>query len=403
MASTYSDLKIELIGTGEQVGTWGATTNTNLGTAIEDAITGSADVAFSSADVTLTLTNTNGAQTARNLRLVCTGTSGGARNLILGSGCQINKLYLVQNDLADTVTVKNTTGTGVAIPAGDKKFVFNNGTNVIEAVSSTINLTTDVTGTLPIANGGTNSTATPTSGGVAYGTGSAYAITSAGTAGQALVSAGSSAPTWQNVTDANTAGAIVERDGSGNFSAGTITADLTGGASQVKVDATTSTDTTTYPLLVGAASTGNQTPFIDTGLSYNANTDALTATTFVGALSGNATTATTATSLSTAGGSAPSYSARAWIFFNGSTFTVRATANISLVTDVGTGLYDVSFTTGMSSANYAVVGTGAYTSNNIRWAGSDGPFQTSSGMRIRCEGRDGSGQDQEYTSIVVFQ
>ena len=46
MASTYSDLKIELIGTGEQDGTWGATTNANLGTAIEEAITGSADVAF---------------------------------------------------------------------------------------------------------------------------------------------------------------------------------------------------------------------------------------------------------------------------------------------------------------------------------------------------------------------
>lgn len=160
MASTYSDLKIELIGTGEQVGTWGATTNTNLGTALEEAITGSADVTFSSADVTLTLTNTNGTQTARNLRLVCTGTSGGARNLILGSGCQISKLYLIQNDLADTVTVKNTTGTGVAVSSGKKQFVFNDGTNVIKATSTTIDLTTDVTGTLPIANGGTGSTST---------------------------------------------------------------------------------------------------------------------------------------------------------------------------------------------------------------------------------------------------
>ena len=200
MASTYSDLKIELIGTGEQVGTWGATTNTNLGTALEEAITGSANVTFSSADVTLTLSNTNGAQTARNLRLVCTGTSGGARNLILGSGCQINKLYLIQNDLADTVTVKNTTGTGVAVAAGRSQFVFNDGTNVVGATSAIINLTSDVTGTLPIANGGTNSTATPTSGGVVYGTGSAYAITSAGTSGYALVSNGSSAPSWQNVT-----------------------------------------------------------------------------------------------------------------------------------------------------------------------------------------------------------
>ena len=160
MASNYSDLKIELIGTGEQTGTWGATTNTNLGTAIEDAITGSADVTFSSADVTLTLTNTNAAQTARNLRLVCVGTSGGARQLVLGSGCQINKLYLVQNDLADSVTVKNTTGTGVTVPAGKRQFVFNNGTNVVEATTATVNLASDVTGTLPIANGGTGSTST---------------------------------------------------------------------------------------------------------------------------------------------------------------------------------------------------------------------------------------------------
>jgi hypothetical protein len=172
MASTYSDLKIELIGTGEQVGTWGATTNTNLGTAIEDAITGSANVSFSSADVTLVLTNTNGSQTARNLRLVCTGTSGGARNLILGSGCQINKLYLVQNDLADTVTVKNTSGTGVAIPAGGKNFVFNNGTNVIEA--TLFNLSSGVSGTLAATNGGTGLTSPGSSGNVLTSNGTTW-------------------------------------------------------------------------------------------------------------------------------------------------------------------------------------------------------------------------------------
>jgi hypothetical protein len=135
MASSYSDLKIELIATGEQSGTWGTTTNTNLGTALTEAITGSADVAFSSADVTLTLTDTNNAQTARNLRLNLTGTSGGARNLILGSGCQIEKLYLINNGLADAVTVKNTSGTGIAVPAGVSTFVYNNGTNVVDAVS----------------------------------------------------------------------------------------------------------------------------------------------------------------------------------------------------------------------------------------------------------------------------
>ena len=98
MASTYSALKIELIATGEQSGTWGTTTNTNLGdAALGEAITGSADVAFSSADVTVTLTDTNASQAARNLRLNLTGTSGGARQLILGSGCQIEKLYLINN------------------------------------------------------------------------------------------------------------------------------------------------------------------------------------------------------------------------------------------------------------------------------------------------------------------
>jgi hypothetical protein len=142
MASTYSDLKIELIGTGEQVGTWGNTTNTNLGTALEEAITGSATVTFSSADETLTLTNTNASQTARNLRIVCTGTSGGARNLILGSGCQIEKLYIIQNDLADNLTVKNTTGTGVVVPAGAKALVYNNATNVVDALTPAFDTST---------------------------------------------------------------------------------------------------------------------------------------------------------------------------------------------------------------------------------------------------------------------
>lgn len=59
-----------------------------------------------------------------------------------------------------------------------------------------VGLTTHVSGTLPIANGGTNNTATPTAGAVAYGTGTAYAFTSPGTAGQFLTSTGSGTPTW---------------------------------------------------------------------------------------------------------------------------------------------------------------------------------------------------------------
>jgi len=132
MASTFSPLKIELIGTGEKVGTWGTTTNINLGTALEEAITGSADVTFASGTVTLTLTDVNTTQSARNLRLNLIGTSGGAQNLIVPA---IEKLYLINNACADAITVKNSTGTGVAVPAGKSMFVYNNATNVVDAVT----------------------------------------------------------------------------------------------------------------------------------------------------------------------------------------------------------------------------------------------------------------------------
>jgi hypothetical protein len=151
MASTYSDLKFELIGTGEQSGTWGTTTNTNIGTAIQEAITGSADVTFASGTVTLTLTNTNASQTARNLRLNLTGTSGGAQDLIVPT---IEKFYLVNNGCADAITVKNSTGTGVAVPAGKAMLVFNNGTNVVEGITyiTALETSTATIGTLTLTN-----------------------------------------------------------------------------------------------------------------------------------------------------------------------------------------------------------------------------------------------------------
>ena len=150
MASTYSNLKVELIGTGDQAGAWGVTTNNNLQYAIEEAIVGSADVTFASADVTLTLSNTNLSQTARNLRLNLIGVSGGARNLYVPA---IEKFYIVNNGLADAVTVRNATGTGVSVAAGKSTVVYNNGTNVVDAVNNLDSLT--LNNPLSIANGGT--------------------------------------------------------------------------------------------------------------------------------------------------------------------------------------------------------------------------------------------------------
>jgi hypothetical protein len=195
MASTFSPLKIELIATGEQSGTWGSTTNVNLGTAIEEAITGTANVTFSSANVTLTLTDTNATQIARNLRLNLTGTTGGARDLIVPA---IEKQYLIYNGTADTVTVKNSSGTGVPVPSGKAMVVFNNATDVVDATTYLSSLTLGAT--LPVASGGTNASATPTAGAVSYGTGTAYAFSSAGTTNQILVSGGTGSPTWATPT-----------------------------------------------------------------------------------------------------------------------------------------------------------------------------------------------------------
>lgn len=89
---------------------------------------------------------------------------------------------------------KNTTAT---------RYLANTGTSNNPAWAQ-IDLSNGVTGTLPIANGGTNSTATPTSGGVGYGTGTANAYTSAGTSGQILVSGGSGAPTWTSTPTVTT-------------------------------------------------------------------------------------------------------------------------------------------------------------------------------------------------------
>lgn len=138
MASTYSNLKIQLMATGENNTTWGNVTNVNLGTAIEEAIVGSADVTFASGDVTLTLTDTNATQTARNLRLNLTGTTGGARNLIVPA---IEKAYIINNGTADTVTVKNSTGTGIAVPAGKTMWVYNNAINVVDVTTHISSLT----------------------------------------------------------------------------------------------------------------------------------------------------------------------------------------------------------------------------------------------------------------------
>ena len=159
MSSTYSNLKFELITTGEQSGAWGSTTNTNLGTAIEQAIVGMATLTsanFTSNVATLALIDTNSAQNARALCLnIAAGAVSAAGTINVPA---IQKPYIIINGSSFTVTVKVSGLTGVAVPSGKRTVVYNNGTDVGNQIDY---LATLVLGTaLPVTSGGTG-TATP--------------------------------------------------------------------------------------------------------------------------------------------------------------------------------------------------------------------------------------------------
>ena len=152
MASTYSpNLKLELPAIGEQSGTWGTTTNTNLGTALEEAIVGRAVVTFADADVTLTLTNSNASQPGRAFAIRLEGTATTGRNLIVPA---VNKPYIVRNLTNQTITVKTSAGSGVALPVGGRFFVYCNSVDVIDVISYLPALTLPITGLLK-GNGAT--------------------------------------------------------------------------------------------------------------------------------------------------------------------------------------------------------------------------------------------------------
>jgi hypothetical protein len=196
MPSTYSpDLRIELIGTGDQAGVWGSTTNNNLSYVLEQAVAGYVSVSVISANQALTYLNGASAVAADNQSVhsaLALTTTTGANFAIYAPPA--SKQYTIYNASAYTATIYNSTvignttaaGTGVAIPTGKVMTVWSDGTNFTQQnthlISPTIAsptltapvlgtpasgtmtnvtglpLTSAVTGILPVANGGTGNT-----------------------------------------------------------------------------------------------------------------------------------------------------------------------------------------------------------------------------------------------------
>ena len=154
MPSNYSDLKFQLMITGENSGTWGDVTNVNLGTAIEDALVGTGNAVFTSnAEYELPWLDTNGPQIARNLVLNVTSSVAlvGTQNLVVPT---FEKQYLIYNNTSggQAINVKTSAGTGVIVPNGAKVFVYVDGTDVIPAINA-LPLSDTTTVKLPTTDG----------------------------------------------------------------------------------------------------------------------------------------------------------------------------------------------------------------------------------------------------------
>jgi len=267
--STYStNLKLELITTGTQAGTWGDTTNTNLGTLLEQAISGYELQACTGGTDVITIPD-GATGVARNMYLQLTGTGGGTLVVPVNK-----KLYFVYNATSTAITVKVTGLTGVSVPAGRKTILVSNGTDIIDAINYASSLTLGAA--LPVASGGTGVT-------TSTGTGSTVLSASPTFTGTPL------APTaagGTNTTQLATTQFVTSAVSTATGSLGTMS---TQNANNVAITGGTVSGLSS----LGVSGTATATTFSGAGTSLTGTASALS-------IGGNAATATSATSATSA-------------------------------------------------------------------------------------------------------
>tara|TARA_R100000655_G_scaffold37515_2_gene72143 strand:- start:489 stop:1208 length:720 start_codon:yes stop_codon:yes gene_type:complete len=132
MASSFSsNLKLELMATGEKAGTWGTITNTNL-QQLEQAASGYISIDVASSDVALAVSN-GAVSNGKNLYFKLTGTLAANRTVTLPDS--IERVIIIEDATARsssnyTLTIKTASGTGIALPIGSKSLVYSDGTNI---------------------------------------------------------------------------------------------------------------------------------------------------------------------------------------------------------------------------------------------------------------------------------
>lgn len=142
MPSSYTpSLRLTLPVTGELAGSWGSTVNTGVTTLAEAAIAGTAAVAMTDADYTLTVSN-GATDQARNMFITLTGTLTVSRNVICPS---VSKLYVVTNNTtgSQNIVFKTSAGAGITVANGQRKMLYCNGTDVVDATTGFTSLIFD--------------------------------------------------------------------------------------------------------------------------------------------------------------------------------------------------------------------------------------------------------------------